>query len=1056
MASLNIVSYNVRGIRNQIKRRKVIRYLHERKYDIVFIQESHCTNADQKMWENEWGGKAFFSHGSSEAKGVGIWIKKNSPIQITECKKDIEGHFIILDISYEGHGYTLVNVYAPNSDSPDYFKGVFQHMEQVQNDYKIIGGDFNLALKEQDLRGAANGIHAHRDSIQFLEQYMLNEDLVDIWRDQHGDEQRYTYNRDRPQKYFARLDFFLVSKSLVPFVESSINTQYISDHSMPVIKLKPNLIQRGRGYWKLNVQLLENKEYVESVKAIIDEVVNENYEDIKLTWEMIKMKVRGHSIQFASALKKASLKEYKNLENKLHKAEMEKTKNPDEPSKWQEVAEIRAQLNDLDEKKTREAMFRTKKNWFQHGEKNSAYFFALEKRNYNRKCISELRLNNGVITKDFKTILSEQKRFYQMLYENKDRDEDNEFIFEYLNTIQNGYISKITREDRFLLEQEVTIHEIFDSVMTLKQNKCPGIDGLPVEFYKIFWTQIKEVLLELYTRIFSDTLFHRSARRSVISLLDKSNKDLLDLENWRPISLLNTDYKIWDKIIANRLTKVLPYIIEAYQTGFMKGRNISENLSKLLSVIEHCDKNDTDHILISYDCYKAFDSVSFKSLYQIMEFFNFGPNFIRMVRILHTDTTTYVSNNNHWTEEIKFGRGLRQGGNSSPYLYLLVSQILGSHVMQNREIEGVDMGNFIVKLSQYADDLWTPMRNKQASLDAMFRELSDFERAVGIRINYDKTEILRLGFLKESEAKLTSTKPLKWTNDEIKILGITACNTVHKTSERSYQKSMNKISGILESWSHRSLTTLGKVLLCNTLVSSILVYKMMALGRPSEKFFKEYKKKVTTFIWNGKPPRVKYSKLIQDHQYGGLKLVDLEQKFNSLKTIWVRKIISGGPQSEWAKLIYGLLPIKNENIWRCNLSAKDIAKLFGRSLWMDTWSAWSTFNHRDPRSAPEVLDQIICLNSFIKSNRKILQIPELWDLNVKYIRDIFDETQNRFLTYQEFNRLTGNRNQINIITFNRIIKAIPREWKNMILRDFDPEDFESYKNNVEILTLPLC
>lgn len=164
MSSLNIISYNVRGIRSQLKRQKIMRFLNERKFDIVYIQESHSVDSDHKIWESEWGGRTYFSHGTNEARGVGIWIRKNSAIKVENCIKDNNGRYIISDISYEGSNYTLVNVYAPNTDEPDFFKTVFNHMEMIGNDYKVIGGDFNLVLRNEDLWGAANSHHAHKIS----------------------------------------------------------------------------------------------------------------------------------------------------------------------------------------------------------------------------------------------------------------------------------------------------------------------------------------------------------------------------------------------------------------------------------------------------------------------------------------------------------------------------------------------------------------------------------------------------------------------------------------------------------------------------------------------------------------------------------------------------------------------------------------------------------------------------------------------------------------------------------------------------------------------------
>lgn len=409
MASLNIISYNVRGLRSQIKRRKIMRYLNERKFDVIFVQETHSTVRDCSLWENEWGGKMYCSHGESNSKGVGIWLRKNTKIKVLNRICDDQGRYIVLNIEYEGSKYTLVNLYAPNVDSLQFFKMIFRQMETIPNDYKIIGGDFNLILDSNlDLWGAANGAHANAETATFVKQYMYNEGLIDVWRENHSQEKQFTYKKQHPP-YFARLDFFLVSKTLTPFIQSSeIKSRYLADHSTPTISVAPNLTPRGKGYWKLNANLLNDKKYVEEINNLIDEVISVNHGSTKLTWEMVKMKVRGFTISYSTFKKKEAEKTLTELEQKLEKIEKDIIYSQDKDAALTEAASLRSSISDLEEQKTRASMFRARKNWVQYAEKNSAYFFALEKQNYNRKCISKLKLSNGQVSTDFKTILSEQ------------------------------------------------------------------------------------------------------------------------------------------------------------------------------------------------------------------------------------------------------------------------------------------------------------------------------------------------------------------------------------------------------------------------------------------------------------------------------------------------------------------------------------------------------------------------------------------------------------------------------------------------------------------------
>ena len=119
-----------------------------------------------------------------------------------------------------------------------------------------------------------------------------------------------------------------------------------------------------------------------------------------------------------------------------------------------------------------------------------------------------------------------------------------------------------------------------------QQKKSPGSDGLPVEFYRRFWGLLGPDLVEILNYSFQHGSLSETQRRGIIRLLYKK-EDPLELKNWRPISLLNTDYKICTKVLANRLRHVLPRIINKDQTCGIPDRSIYENLFLLRDTIDY-------------------------------------------------------------------------------------------------------------------------------------------------------------------------------------------------------------------------------------------------------------------------------------------------------------------------------------------------------------------------------------------------------------------------------------------------------------------------------------
>jgi len=126
----------------------------------------------------------------------------------------------------------------------------------------------------------------------------------------------------------------------------------------------------------------------------------------------------------------------------------------------------------------------------------------------------------------------------------------------------------------------------------MKNNKSPGSDGISAELYKIFWTDIKQYVVSSLNYSLDSNNLTDFQKQSIITLLPKTGKDTLLIDNWRPVSLLNVDYKIATKSIANRIKPFLNYIISTNQTGFIKGRYIGENVRLLQEIIEQLDETN--------------------------------------------------------------------------------------------------------------------------------------------------------------------------------------------------------------------------------------------------------------------------------------------------------------------------------------------------------------------------------------------------------------------------------------------------------------------------------
>ena len=165
-------------------------------------------------------------------------------------------------------------------------------------------------------------------------------------------------------------------------------------------------------------------------------------------------------------------------------------------------------------------------------------------------------------------------------------------------------------------------------------------------------------------------------RQRVITCLPKEGKPKRFIKNWRPITLLNTSYKIASALIAERIKYVLITIIHSDQNGFISGRYIGNNLRLLYDVLVYTDLNDIPGQLLLADFEKAFDSVAWSFIDKCLDFFNFGPNLKRWIKTFYNNIHSCVKVNGQYSSWFPIQRGCRQGDPCSPYIFLICAEIL--------------------------------------------------------------------------------------------------------------------------------------------------------------------------------------------------------------------------------------------------------------------------------------------------------------------------------------------------------------------------------------------
>ena len=187
--------------------------------------------------------------------------------------------------------------------------------------------------------------------------------------------------------------------------------------------------------------------------------------------------------------------------------------------------------------------------------KNTRYFLNLEKHNYDRKNITKLTSDGVSYHTGENEIRKCIHKFYSQLYTEKHVEADDQKRSEDL------FLSKVTtpklnETDKIDIDKPLLLHELSQALRDLPNSKTPGSDGLSTEFYKFFWSDIKDLVHESFTYSFEKGELSTDQKRGIITLLPKDGKDITNIKNWRPITLLNTDYKLLTKALAESIEKL--------------------------------------------------------------------------------------------------------------------------------------------------------------------------------------------------------------------------------------------------------------------------------------------------------------------------------------------------------------------------------------------------------------------------------------------------------------------------------------------------------------------
>ncbi|CAC5415423.1 unnamed protein product [Mytilus coruscus] len=443
--------------------------------------------------------------------------------------------------------------------------------------------------------------------------------------------------------------------------------------------------------------------FTDKIKRLFAEEIGSDFyiSNPLIWWDNLKFTIKRLSQIYGKEKQKDLNREYYKLQNKIQELSVKSANGIQINS--EQFLELKTQLEDIETYKCKGAILRSKSQWALESDRNTAYILKLEKYRQNKNVISEIKDCDGKIVTETNDLLDVIHDYYKHLFSCVSIDMHS--VDELLNNVN----VKIDDGDVEMFDDEINIKEIEKSLKGMKKGKTPGPDG-----------------------------------------------DQSDLNNFRPISLLNVDYKILARVMANRFKYVLPKVISPNQSCCNLGKDISDTVASVRDIMNLVEMDDIECYLLKLDQEKAFDRAG---------------------------------------HELK--NSVKQGCPSSALLYVLLAEPLSIAIEKNCEIRGVVIPNKNVeeKVFVHADDTTLTLVDKN-SVSETFRVLELYEKASGAKLNKEKSEVLELGKGKICSNDLKIWK-IKECDEVLQLLGIWVGKNKTLCENLNWESKVQSITKIL-------------------------------------------------------------------------------------------------------------------------------------------------------------------------------------------------------------------------------------------------------------------
>ncbi len=944
----------------------------EHRIGVLLLQETHLTDDRVKAIHDMFARKIriFHSmHGESPTQKEGVAVVLNARFIDTaaaEMTEILPGR--AMQVAFEcpgGETKHVLCVYAPTSDGISERERFFKELTEYYESHpalpkpQVMAGDFNNIEDPIDRLPVGDGPDSSVLALDDLK-LSLGMMLADGWRATYPNTREYTFHRGTGRNaVFSRLDRFYVNPSTFDnarewgICEAGVRT----DHSLIKVQLTPErapVLGPGRPTFPLHCikdKILTKQTKRRGIEAIreLNDLEAANGRNALTNPQTILRDFKTAAMKLARERERAVvpklLAEIRDRESMLRRVKANRAL-PD-CDKIAEAAALTEQVRQLKQQRYKQQQQNSRATHRLYGDRPTKYWSKLHRECAPRDVINAFEREGQLGTAGEKiyecdsTRMAEMARTHHMNVQRDDatvkppheRQADITIALDSLET-------KVNEAQSEELGKEISYEECVLSLRFAKNGTSPGLDGVPFEFWK-----------SLHARYIEDSRFTNREHFDVMYLLRAAFEDIrlygvdpktrfasgwiapiykekgerTRVVNYRPITLLNTDYKLLSKTLAVRLADVAPDIIHKAQAGFVPGRKIHNHTQLARMMMLWAEKHESNGAIVALDQEKAYDKVAHDYLWKVLERFGIPASFIKLTQSLYTNAATSVMINGVLSKAYRVYRGVRQGDPLSCLLFDLAIEPL-SAMIRKSELEGFDIPRCgqTLKAVLFADDT-TVYLSSRDDFQTLQTILDTWCSAAKARFNIGKTEIIPIGsetFRKEMAETYRDTGG--WRNyprnvhvaqegEAVRILGAFFGNGTSQagiwTLVLTKIVAMRKpLMEVIARWKTGHATLHGKRHVIQMIIGGMTQY-LTTVQRMPEEVLTRLNKIIRGFLWNDRrSPPVSLEHVHLPVAKGGLNILDLEARNEAIDIMWLKAYLNLGTERPlWAYLADDLL-----------------------------------------------------------------------------------------------------------------------------------------------------